>query len=138
MLERVGSQTERMTLLVEDLLLLARLDAGRPLARERVDLARLVARRFRRAKRRRFDHPCGDQAGDCRPDERDPVGRAEPGMGMVRGEPALDGEEQTGEQREAAQRGNGANRNAKYRRRKSPERKRACDDRAHLAKEWGR
>ena len=43
MLERVGSQTERMTLLVEDLLLLARLDAGRPLARERVDLARLVA-----------------------------------------------------------------------------------------------
>jgi two-component system OmpR family sensor kinase len=43
MLERVGSQTERMTLLVEDLLLLARLDAGRPLARERVDLARLIA-----------------------------------------------------------------------------------------------
>jgi two-component system, OmpR family, sensor kinase len=43
MLDRVGSQTERMTLLVEDLLLLARLDAGRPLARERVDLARLVA-----------------------------------------------------------------------------------------------
>ncbi|HEY2194873.1 MAG TPA: HAMP domain-containing sensor histidine kinase [Actinomycetospora sp.] len=43
MLERVGSQAERMTLLVEDLLLLARLDAGRPLARERVDLARLVA-----------------------------------------------------------------------------------------------
>ena len=42
MLERVGSQTERMTLLVEDLLLLARLDAGRPLAREPVDLARLV------------------------------------------------------------------------------------------------
>jgi two-component system, OmpR family, sensor kinase len=42
MLERVGSQTERMTLLVEDLLLLARLDAGRPLAREPVDLARVV------------------------------------------------------------------------------------------------
>ncbi|MDL5157739.1 sensor histidine kinase [Actinomycetospora termitidis] len=42
MLERVGSQTERMTLLVEDLLLLARLDAGRPLAREPVDLVRLV------------------------------------------------------------------------------------------------
>ena len=42
MLERIGSQTERMTLLVEDLLLLARLDAGRPLAREPVDLARLV------------------------------------------------------------------------------------------------
>jgi two-component system OmpR family sensor kinase len=42
LLDRVGSQTERMTALVEDLLLLARLDAGRPLARERVDLTRTV------------------------------------------------------------------------------------------------
>jgi two-component system, OmpR family, sensor kinase len=42
LLERTVSQTERMTALVEDLLLLARLDAGRPLARERVDLARVV------------------------------------------------------------------------------------------------
>jgi two-component system, OmpR family, sensor kinase len=42
LLERMGSQTVRMTALVEDLLLLARLDAGRPLARERVDLARVV------------------------------------------------------------------------------------------------
>ncbi|WP_285657426.1 HAMP domain-containing sensor histidine kinase [Actinomycetospora sp. NBRC 106375] len=42
LLDRMGSQTERMTALVEDLLLLARLDAGRPLAREPVDLARLV------------------------------------------------------------------------------------------------
>ncbi|PVZ08170.1 sensor histidine kinase [Actinomycetospora cinnamomea] len=42
LLDRVGSQTERMTVLVEDLLLLARLDAGRPLARERIDLTRTV------------------------------------------------------------------------------------------------
>ncbi|MFC5137556.1 sensor histidine kinase [Actinomycetospora rhizophila] len=42
LLERMGSQTQRMTALVEDLLLLARLDAGRPLAREPVDLTRLV------------------------------------------------------------------------------------------------
>lgn len=42
LLERMGSQTQRMTALVEDLLLLARLDAGRPLARESVDLTRLV------------------------------------------------------------------------------------------------
>ncbi|MDQ2790845.1 MAG: two-component sensor histidine kinase [Pseudonocardiales bacterium] len=42
MLARVESQTERMTTLVEDLMLLARLDAGRPLGRDPVDLSRLV------------------------------------------------------------------------------------------------
>jgi two-component system OmpR family sensor kinase len=41
-LARIASQTERMTGLVEDLLLLARLDAGRPLERGEVDLTRLV------------------------------------------------------------------------------------------------
>jgi two-component system, OmpR family, sensor kinase len=41
-LRRIGSQAERMTSLVEDMLLLARLDAGRPLVREPVDLSRLV------------------------------------------------------------------------------------------------
>jgi two-component system OmpR family sensor kinase len=41
-LRRVSSQAERMTSLVEDMLLLARLDAGRPLAYEPVDLSRLV------------------------------------------------------------------------------------------------
>ncbi|MBW4717008.1 sensor histidine kinase [Saccharothrix obliqua] len=39
---RVESEAVRMTSLVEDLLLLARLDAGRPLAREPVDLSRVV------------------------------------------------------------------------------------------------
>lgn len=39
---RVESEATRMTTLVEDLLLLARLDAGRPLAEESVDLTRLV------------------------------------------------------------------------------------------------
>ncbi|MFZ0872973.1 MAG: ATP-binding protein [Pseudonocardiaceae bacterium] len=42
MIARVESQTERMTTLFEDLMLLARLDAGRPLGRESVDLSRLV------------------------------------------------------------------------------------------------
>jgi two-component system OmpR family sensor kinase len=42
LLARVESQAERMTTLVEDLMLLARLDAGRPLGREPVDLSRLV------------------------------------------------------------------------------------------------
>jgi len=41
-LGRISSQSERMTTLVEDLLLLARLDAGRPLERGPVDLTRLV------------------------------------------------------------------------------------------------
>jgi len=41
-LTRIASQTVRMTALVEDLLLLARLDAGRPLERGEVDLTRLV------------------------------------------------------------------------------------------------
>ncbi|ROP44750.1 sensor histidine kinase [Pseudokineococcus lusitanus] len=40
--ERVESQATRMTGLVEDLLLLARLDAGRPLEREEVELPLLV------------------------------------------------------------------------------------------------
>jgi two-component system OmpR family sensor kinase len=41
-LSRVESEAKRMTLLVEDLLLLARLDAGRPLAHDPVDLTMLV------------------------------------------------------------------------------------------------
>lgn len=40
---RVQSEAERMTHLVEDLLLLARLDSGRPLQRAPVDLSRLCA-----------------------------------------------------------------------------------------------
>ncbi|PXX08067.1 sensor histidine kinase [Mycolicibacterium moriokaense] len=41
-MSRVESETERMTQLVGDMLLLARLDTGRPLEREEVDLSRLV------------------------------------------------------------------------------------------------
>ncbi|MDH6197467.1 two-component system OmpR family sensor kinase [Mycobacterium frederiksbergense] len=41
-MNRVESETARMTQLVEDMLLLARLDAGRPLEREAVDLSSLV------------------------------------------------------------------------------------------------
>ena len=41
-MSRVESETGRMTQLVEDMLLLARLDTGRPLQRDSVDLTRLV------------------------------------------------------------------------------------------------
>jgi two-component system OmpR family sensor kinase len=41
-LTRVQSESARMSVLVDDLLLLARLDAGRPLDREPVDLSRLA------------------------------------------------------------------------------------------------
>src|SRR5947209_5995591 len=41
-MSRVASETERITRLVEDLLLLAPLDSGRPLEREPVDLSRLA------------------------------------------------------------------------------------------------
>src|SRR5262249_44064055 len=41
-LTRIQAETRRMSGLVDDLLLLARLDAGRPLARETVDLTRLA------------------------------------------------------------------------------------------------
>ncbi|WP_221891294.1 cell wall metabolism sensor histidine kinase WalK [Microbispora sp. KK1-11] len=41
-LERIDAESARMGTLVDDLLLLTRLDAGRPLAREEVDLTRLA------------------------------------------------------------------------------------------------
>ena len=39
----IGRESERMTVLVEDLLLLARLDEGRPLEREPVELDEVVS-----------------------------------------------------------------------------------------------
>lgn len=53
---RISSQAARMTALVEDLLLLARLDAGRPLERGPVDLTRLVLDEVSDAHAAGLDH----------------------------------------------------------------------------------
>lgn len=55
-LRRVESESARMTTLVDDLLLLARLDSGRPLAREEVDLTMLVVDRVSDARVAGADH----------------------------------------------------------------------------------
>jgi two-component system OmpR family sensor kinase len=55
-LGRVQSESARMTVLVDDLLLLARLDAGRPLEREPVDLSRLAIDATNDAHVARRDH----------------------------------------------------------------------------------
>jgi two-component system, OmpR family, sensor kinase len=55
-LQRVQSESARMGVLVDDLLLLARLDAGRPLEREPVDLSRLVIDVTSDARVARGDH----------------------------------------------------------------------------------
>jgi two-component system OmpR family sensor kinase len=55
-LRRVQSESARMTVLVDDLLLLARLDAGRPLEREPVDLSRLAIETTSDARVARSDH----------------------------------------------------------------------------------
>ena len=55
-LRRVQSESARMTVLVDDLLLLARLDAGRPLERGPVDLSRLVIETTSDARVARGDH----------------------------------------------------------------------------------
>ncbi len=55
-LGRIESEAGRMTLLVEDLLLLARLDAGRPLRFERTDLVPLVVDAVSDARAAGMDH----------------------------------------------------------------------------------
>ncbi len=55
-LRRVQSESKRMGVLVDDLLLLARLDAGRPLEREPVDLSRLAIETTSDAQVARTDH----------------------------------------------------------------------------------
>jgi two-component system OmpR family sensor kinase len=53
---RVLSESTRMTVLVDDLLLLARLDAGRPLGREPVDMSRVAIDATSDARVARPDH----------------------------------------------------------------------------------
>ena len=53
----ISRESERMSLLVEDLLLLARLDEGRPLEQEQVDLTQVVGEAVDAARIVDHDHP---------------------------------------------------------------------------------
>jgi len=55
--ERIEHEAARMGVLVDDLLLLARLDQGRPLERERVDLARVAGDAVDAARAADAEHP---------------------------------------------------------------------------------
>jgi two-component system OmpR family sensor kinase len=65
-MERIGTESRRMGALVDDLLLLARIDQGRPLRRDAVDLSRI----------------CADAAADLRAldPERPVVAAVDPGI----------------------------------------------------------
>ncbi len=69
-LGKVEEESGRMTSLVEDMLLLARLDAGRPLDREPVDLTRLLRRGGRRRPGDRPRPPLAAGAARRRPPSR--------------------------------------------------------------------
>jgi two-component system OmpR family sensor kinase len=73
-LSKVSAESERMSTLVEDLLLLARLDAGRELAREPVDISRLAVEVVGDARLLAPDHQwvldVGDEAVEVTGDER--------------------------------------------------------------------
>jgi two-component system OmpR family sensor kinase len=56
-MERIEAESARMGVLVDDLLLLARLDQGRPLLREEVDLSRIVAEAVESARAIEPDRP---------------------------------------------------------------------------------
>jgi two-component system, OmpR family, sensor kinase len=56
-MQGIGRESERMSLLVDDLLLLARLDEGRPLAREAVKLDDVVAEAVETAQTVELDRP---------------------------------------------------------------------------------
>ncbi len=61
--QRIEHEAARMGVLVEDLLLLARLDQGRPLDRVAVDLGRVVAEAVEDATVARRDHPVSVEPG---------------------------------------------------------------------------
>jgi two-component system OmpR family sensor kinase len=73
-LSKVSAESERMSTLVEDLLLLARLDAGRELAREPVDISRLAVEIVGDARLLAPDHQwvldVGDEPVEVSGDER--------------------------------------------------------------------
>jgi two-component system OmpR family sensor kinase len=82
-LGKVEEESGRMTSLVEDMLLLARLDAGRGLEREPLDLTRLLVEAVDDARVLGPDHRWRLELPRARPDVSAPV---EDGVVMVRGD----------------------------------------------------
>jgi two-component system, OmpR family, sensor kinase len=69
----ISAETERMRILIEDLLLLARLDEDRPLARERVDLSTIVADAIEAAATVAPEWPISADLPDAAPITGDPT-----------------------------------------------------------------
>jgi two-component system OmpR family sensor kinase len=63
-MQRIEAESARMGVLVDDLLLLARLDQGRPLLREEVDLSRIVTEAVESARAVEPDRPIELDASD--------------------------------------------------------------------------
>ncbi len=69
----IGRESERMSLLVDDLLLLARLDEGRPLERKPVDLAAVVREAVDAARVVEPDRPSSSRRAGHRDRRRGPL-----------------------------------------------------------------
>ncbi|WP_366180851.1 HAMP domain-containing sensor histidine kinase [Actinomyces timonensis] len=90
-LDRVYSESLRMTALVEDLLLLARLDSGRPVAREEVDLVGILVDAVADARAAGPDHEWSLDLAILNPPEgmsEDEAEDFEPTPAIVEGEEA--------------------------------------------------
>ncbi|WP_201292173.1 sensor histidine kinase [Actinomyces sp. zg296] len=90
-LDRVHSESLRMTALVEDLLLLARLDSGRPVAREEVDLVGILVDAVADARAAGPDHEWSLDLAILNPPEgmsEDEAEDFEPTPAIVEGEEA--------------------------------------------------
>ncbi len=127
LMSRIESESRRMGLLVEDLLLLARLDAQRPLDRHRVDLLALASDSVHDARSiapKRDDHHGGlrrpGHAGGAR--RRGPAasGAGQPGRQRAAAHPGVRADHGAGRHRRRQRRARGRRRGSRHERRRTP------------------